>query len=316
MSALQASLDILLGLALLWLAGYALLVRSATDAILGFIAFGMLMALVWLRLGSTDLAIAEAALGGGISGALLLSAQRRLLAIAGTPAQPDTPRPLTGAPRAMVIGSLALALGVLLCMALMRLPMQAQGLSVEVSASLHLSGVEAEVTAVLLNFRGYDTMLELSVLLAALLGVWHLGVFHLPQRSDERDPVLASLVRWLAPLMVLVTGYVLWQGGHAAGGAFQAGALLAGAGVLMLITQPASLALRDRRRLRLLIVTGPAVFTALALGMAWREGVILQYPPGQAGALILIIELASTFSIAITLLLLFAGGRPAGRHAK
>ena len=40
---------------------------------------------------------------------------------------------------------------------------------------METSGVRNPVTAVLLNFRGYDTLLEMGVLLVALLGVWSLG---------------------------------------------------------------------------------------------------------------------------------------------
>ena len=40
-----------------------------------------------------------------------------------------------------------------------------------VAAHMAESGVEHPVTAVLLNFRGYDTLLEVAVLLLALLGV-------------------------------------------------------------------------------------------------------------------------------------------------
>jgi hypothetical protein len=38
----------------------------------------------------------------------------------------------------------------------------------------------------------------------------------------------------------------------------------------------------------------------------------LEYPPKQAGTLILIIECAATISIAVTLVLLFIAGRPPG----
>jgi multisubunit Na+/H+ antiporter MnhB subunit len=37
------------------------------------------------------------------------------------------------------------------------------------------SGVSNPVTAVLLNFRAYDTLLELAVLMAAILGIWSTG---------------------------------------------------------------------------------------------------------------------------------------------
>jgi hypothetical protein len=45
----------------------------------------------------------------------------------------------------------------------------------QVLARIGESGVSNPVTAVLLNFRGYDTLLELAVLLAALLGILALG---------------------------------------------------------------------------------------------------------------------------------------------
>jgi uncharacterized MnhB-related membrane protein len=43
-----------------------------------FVAFGLLMALCWMRLGAPDVALAEAAIGAGLTGALLMSALARL----------------------------------------------------------------------------------------------------------------------------------------------------------------------------------------------------------------------------------------------
>jgi len=70
--------DGLLGTTLLWLGGRAVFVRELSASIVSFIALGMLMALAWLRLGAPDVALAEAALGGGVTGALLLAALNRL----------------------------------------------------------------------------------------------------------------------------------------------------------------------------------------------------------------------------------------------
>ena len=70
--------DGLLGVILLWLGIRAIFARGLFDSIIAFIALGMLMALAWLRLGTLDLALAEAALGGGVTGALLLAALSRL----------------------------------------------------------------------------------------------------------------------------------------------------------------------------------------------------------------------------------------------
>ena len=206
------------------------------------------------------------------------------------------------------------SVAVLLARAIGSLPSVSSGLSAQVSANLMHSGVQAEVTAVLLNFRSYDTLLEVSVLLIALLGVWYQGLFHQPPDNRAPGPVLDNLVRLLTPIMILVTGYILWLGGHASGGAFQAGALLAGAGVLIRVARPEWLALHDTRALRGLLVAGPAIFVLMAAGMMLLSGTMLEYPREYAGSLILLIEAASTLSIAAILTLLFSGGRPPNPH--
>jgi uncharacterized MnhB-related membrane protein len=80
MTPLEWLFDGLLGLTLLWLAGRVVFARELFGSVVSFIALGMLMALAWLRLGAPDLALAEAALGGGVTGALLLAALSRLQA--------------------------------------------------------------------------------------------------------------------------------------------------------------------------------------------------------------------------------------------
>lgn len=64
--------DLLLTTALLWSAGRALTTPDLFRAVVLFIVFGLLMALAWARLGAPDVALAEAAIGAGLSGALLL----------------------------------------------------------------------------------------------------------------------------------------------------------------------------------------------------------------------------------------------------
>jgi uncharacterized MnhB-related membrane protein len=53
-------------------------------AIVLFIAFGLLMAIAWVRLAAPDVALAEAAIGAGLTGALMLSALARLQESAST----------------------------------------------------------------------------------------------------------------------------------------------------------------------------------------------------------------------------------------
>lgn len=198
-----------------------------------------------------------------------------------------------------------------LSVAVLSLPEQAPGLQEKVAEKLDLSGVANPVTAVLLSFRGYDTLLEIGVLLLALAGVWSLAPAP-ATREPAPGAVLDLLARLLAPLMVLVAGYLLWAGAHAPGGAFQAGAVLGAAGVLLLLTGwrlPARLA---GWPLRVTLVLGLAVFATVGVGGMLIGGRFLEYPPAWAGGLILLIEAAATLSIGVTLAALFRGGRPGG----
>lgn len=70
--------DILLVLTLLLLAWHSLNTDDIFKAVVLFISFGLLMALAWVRLRAPDVALAEAALGAGLTGPLFLSALRRM----------------------------------------------------------------------------------------------------------------------------------------------------------------------------------------------------------------------------------------------
>lgn len=63
-----------LAAALVWVAWRLLGSQDLFKAVVLFIVFGLLMALAWARLAAPDLALAEAAIGAGLTGALLLDA--------------------------------------------------------------------------------------------------------------------------------------------------------------------------------------------------------------------------------------------------
>ena len=71
---MSLTFDLLLVPALLWSAGRCLATPDLTRAVVLFIVFGLLMALAWARLSAPDIALAEAAIGAGLTGALLLDA--------------------------------------------------------------------------------------------------------------------------------------------------------------------------------------------------------------------------------------------------
>src|SRR5690606_16801623 len=90
------------------------------------------------------------------------------------------------------------------------------------------------VTAVLLAVRGYDTWLELVVLVLAAVAITGGHVQAQPRdRALSREPLLGPLLAVLVPVMVLVAGYLLEAGSRAPGGAFQAGSVLAAALVVL-----------------------------------------------------------------------------------
>lgn len=71
---MMIAFDGLLALLLLWSAWRTLRAREPQRAVVMFMVFGLLLTLVWARLAAPDIALAEAAIGAGLTGALLLDA--------------------------------------------------------------------------------------------------------------------------------------------------------------------------------------------------------------------------------------------------
>ncbi len=206
----------------------------------------------------------------------------------------------------ILVFSLTALLGSIFC----SIPENTPGLATAVASLQEQSGVESPVTAVLLNFRGYDTLLEVMVLLLAVLGVWSLTRAPFSDPKTHISPVQMGVVRLLAPVMCLIAAYLVWQGSHLAGGAFQGGAIFGATGVLLLVSEIPWLRAVPVYVLRIGLVLGPLVFIGTALCCLFLTGDLLAYPKETAGWLILLIETACALSIGLTLALLFAGGRP------
>lgn len=297
--------DLLLGFALVWSAGRALAAADTARAVVLFIVFGLLMALAWARLGAPDIALAEAAIGAGLTGALLLDALGALRP--GPRRGPVGMKPLF-APAA--VGIAATALAAALVASMLDLPAPGRVVPEAVAVSLDHSGVSHPVTAVLLNFRGYDTLLEVAVLLLAVLGVLAVGGARVVRRAGPGEPVLQTMVRLLVPLMILAAGYLLWAGAHRPGGAFQAAAVLAAAAALLHLAGLLPAWTRPGVLLRLGLAGGFVIFLLVAAAML-ADGELLQYPRAGAKALILLIEVGLTISLGLGLagLLLFLAGQ-------
>jgi uncharacterized MnhB-related membrane protein len=317
-------IDLALGFLALLLAGASLMLPQLFRAVVAFIGFGLVIAVVWVRLGAVDIALAEAMIGSGITGALFLAALGRMARAEETA---DGAR-VNRAPAAVSVGTerswsaarnlmrwrSALAAAVILIAAGLVLstviPLPAPGGGIRELALRHLpdSGVSNPVTAVLLNFRAYDTLLEIGVVLLALLGLRAVGGHRQLDQLSYPVSVLSGFYRLILPLLILFSGYMLWVGKYEPGGAFQAAALLAAGGIIGLMTgaNPLPRGLRFTG-LRMIVSAGFAVFLSLGVLLWVQSGFFLGFAPPSAGWIILVIEAVATVSIAFSLIVLFLG---------
>jgi len=309
-------IDVLnLGLAALifGLAVWAIVAREAFAAVVGFIAYGLLLTLVWVQLHGVDVALTEAAIGGGLTGALLIGAAARLR---GTEAAGRAER---SAGRVQLLAAgLSAVVTLVLAICVLALPDPAPTLAPDVAAHIADTGVGNPITAVLLAFRAMDTLLEAIVLLFALIGVWSLapdrfwgGRPGLAQRADPNG-MLAYVARVLPPLGIVVGTYIFWVGADHPGGKFQGATILAAMWLLVMMAGLTDAPAISRTWLRVGLVAGALVFVAIGLVGAVWAGAFLAYPVGLAKPLIVAIELALLPSLALILGLLLTGAPQRG----
>jgi multisubunit Na+/H+ antiporter MnhB subunit len=195
----------------------------------------------------------------------------------------------------------------------LNLPDPAPTLAPEAAQHLAETGLGNPITAVLIAYRSFDTMLEKVVLVLAVIGVWSLapdrywgGAPGTP-RAARPEPTLAFLAQLLPPLGILVGVHICWVGADEPGGAFQGGAILAAMWMIVMMAKVTAAPAVSAHWLRLALVAGPAVFLAVgAAGFIVASG-FFAYPTGFAKPLILFIEAFMTLSIAVTLPMLVAG---------
>jgi multisubunit Na+/H+ antiporter MnhB subunit len=119
------------------------------------------------------------------------------------------------------------------------------------------------------------------------------------------DEILAFLNRILVPVMILIAGYLLWTGVDAHGGAFQAGATLAAAGVLMILSGR-KIPLRDEGLpIRLGLALGLVAFVAVGVAGMLVADVFLDYPQRNVTGIVLLLEVGALISVALALLDMF-----------
>lgn len=304
---IETVFEIVLAAVVLTLGVWTIVVPETFSATVGFVAYGLLVALIWVRLDAADVALTEAAIGGGLGGVLLLGAAARLRD-ADMMADARPGKLLRAGAAALSVLTAAVLAGVVLL-----LPDPAPTLAPAAVANAWATGLSNPVTNVLMAFRAMDTMLEKVVLLLAIIGVWSLAPDSAwggrPGPRHQADPrgVLAFLARLLPPVGIVIGIYILWTGSDHPGGAFQGGAILASMWLLAIMAGLADTPLVSYRSVRFILVAGPGLFLLVGLAGLLFGAAFLSYPPALAKPLILGIEIAMTLTIAATLGLLLAG---------
>lgn len=212
--------------------------------------------------------------------------------------------------RAGVLAIIALIF-VGLVFTVVNLPPEPAGLAEEVQEELVKTGVRNAVTATLLNFRGYDTLLEIAVLMLAAASIHALRRGGLTPMRPAGE-ILGFLARVLGPTMVLIAGYLLWSGSDAPGGAFQAGAILGAAGVLFILAGVRLPWQIDGLPQRVGLAIGLAGFIGAGVVALIATDAFLGYPVRRAASIILLLEIGASISIGLTLLDMFVSVLRAG----
>lgn len=290
------------------LAVYTTVARDTFAATVGFIAYGLMLTVAWVQLHGVDVALTESAIGGGLTGLLLVRASAKLRA---TEAAARAERPRASTRLAAAIMAAAVSAG--LAIAVLALPDPAPTLAPEVLANMGPTGVGNPITAVLMAFRATDTLLEAIVLLLALVGVWSLAPDRVwggrpgPRYNADPDGILAFIARVLPPIGIIVGIYIFWVGADAPGGKFQGATIVAAMWLLVLMAGLTDAPPISRRLLRAGLVAGPVAFIAIGFAGVATAGAFLAYPDGWSKPLILVVEFALMPSLALTLGLIMAG---------
>ena len=299
---------LVLALLILAVAAWTIAARRTFAAAVGFVAYGLLLSLAWVALSAIDVALTEAAIGGGLTGVLLIGAATRLRAT-------ETPLSVerAGAPLRWTAMLSSTALAGAIAVAVLSLPDPAPTLAPAVAEHLNVTGVGNPITAVLLAYRALDTLLESIVVVFALIGVWSLAPDRVwggrpgPLHRAAPNDILAYLARVLPPIGIIVGLYIFWIGADLPGGKFQGATILAAMWLLVMMAGLTDAPPISRAWLRILLVAGPLLFIAIGFAGALTAGAVLAYPEGYSKLLIKVIEAALMPTLTLTLALLVAG---------
>ncbi len=136
-----------------------------------------------------------------------------------------------------------------------------------ITETIHVTAVPNMVTAVLADFRGYDTMFETVVIFTA--GIAIIGVLRrygpgpklaAPKETitkEKPDLIITTTCRLLIPIIQIFALYVIAHGHHSPGGGFQGGVIFGASFILLALAKDLQTAQKwvpEKRVLKLAVI--------------------------------------------------------------
>lgn len=231
-------IEMLLLVLVVALAFLSLWIRDLISSVVIFGAYSFLLCLVWTGMGAVDVAFTEAAVGAGVSTvffiAVLFNTTRKIK---------FNPLDLSS----KIFTAIACtAVGYLLFIGISDLPswgnpkspVNSVVSSYYVQNAYNDTKVPNLVTAVLADYRSFDTMFETCVVFIAMLGIFALlkrednGDYDIEQKDDL---IVRVAARFMVPFIQLFGLYVIAHGHYSPGGGFQGGVILGASLILLAI---------------------------------------------------------------------------------
>jgi multicomponent Na+:H+ antiporter subunit B len=310
--------DILL-LAFLAICAIAILrLRDLFAATMMFGLFSLISAGLFTTMHAPDVAFTEAAVGAGISTILILA----------TLAQ-TARREKSQAGRNVLVPLIVVwVTGAVLIYGTVDLPVFGDPAAAAhnhvapyyINESPRQIGIPNMVASVLASYRGYDTLGEVVVVFAAVVGVISLlalrrrpaGVEYV-RRNHEKHEVLRVVASMIVPVIMLFALYVQFHGEYSPGGGFQAGVIFAASIILYALVFGLEAARRiiPPRVLGWLPATGVLIFggvgvLTMALGGNFLDYNVLGANPQTAQQRgIIMIEIGVGVTVASVMLLIY-----------
>jgi multicomponent Na+:H+ antiporter subunit B len=135
------------------------------------------------------------------------------------------------------------------------------------------AGTENIVTGIVLNYRGYDTMGEVTVIFSALssvIAVLTRGKRRLQSAQNsgsKTSPFIRTVTAFVLPFIILFSFYVILHGDTSPGGGFQGGAIIGAAMIIYSIVFSAGETIDGLSNRSLVPFEGTAVLTFFLTGI-------------------------------------------------